>query len=437
MSKYSFLLSGLLLVSAAPWQGASAYTYKVIYSFCSAADCTDGSDPESALVTDAAGHLYGTTADGGKYGNGSVFELIPNADRTHWQRKTVHSFCAASPNCPDGEVPIGALIIDTNGGLYGTTPYRGRGNDAGTVYRLTRNDSGHGWKFDTLHSFCRKDGCPDGWAPRSALTYAGANAGLPYDGVSPLFGTTDFGGKFTPNDSGTVFRLTRDQATDTWDEDVLYSFCSSPDCQNPMPSPLTALTMGADGAFYGTTDDDGFPGNIFAVAPHGDRWKGGPRYTFCALAHCADGTSPQPESLAIDGSGILYGTTRLGGAHKKGTIFSFDPATAHLTTLYDFCALAHCRDGSVPEASLMLGASGDLFGTATSGGLPDGFDGGGTVFLLHDGALQLLHQFCSETDCADGRNPEAGLIKDSTGVLYGTTASGGAHGHGTVFALTP
>lgn len=436
MSKYSFLLSGLLLVGAAPWHGASAYTYKVVYSFCSAANCTDGSDPESALVMDAAGNLYGTTADGGRYGNGSVFELVPNAAHTHWQRRTIHSFCRGGV-CPDGEVPIGALIIDVNGNLYGTTPYRGRGHDAGTVYRLTPNESGHGWKLDTLHTFCHRDGCPDGWASRVALTYAGATAGLPYDGVSPLYGTTEHGGKFTDSDGGTVFRLTRDQATDTWDERVLYSFCSFSDCADPMPKPISALTIGQDGAFYGTTDNDGFPGNIFAVAPHGNHWTGSAKYTFCTLSHCADGTSPQPESLTIDESGILYGTTRLGGAHKKGTIFSFDPTSSQLTTLYDFCALAHCRDGTVPEASLLLGASGDLFGTAVSGGLPDGTNGGGTVFQLHAGALQLLHQFCSEADCVDGRNPEAGLTKDGAGVLYGTTSRGGAHGGGVVYTLTP
>jgi uncharacterized repeat protein (TIGR03803 family) len=418
-----------------PVCGASASTYNVIYSFCAETNCTDGSNPESALVMDAAGNLYGTTEYGGKFGNGTVFELIPNARHTRWKRKAIHDFCAIDA-CADGENPVAALVIDKDGNLYGTTPYRGRGQDAGTVYKLSPD--GDRWRFETLHSFCRKDGCPDGWAARSALTYAGETAGHPYDGTSPLYGATHLGGKF---DGGAMFRLTPDETTDGWTYDVLYSFCTGSSCKSQMPLSSSAAIIGPDGALYGTDEDidHGFDGDLYQLtAPRrGDHWKEHTLHAFCALANCADGDAPKPSSLTFADS-LLYGTTEGGGAHSGGTVFSLDPATAQLTTLYSFCSLTDCADGAGLDASVLRAASGDLFGVARSGGVPlDEFRSAGTAFVLHNGAFSLLHTFCSETDCADGANPVGGLVMSPDGKLYGMANSYGPHNGGVVFAITP
>ena len=124
---------------------ASGYKYKVLYSFCAAANCTDGANPNGSLIEDAAGNLYGTTFDGGagrlvSRGGGTVFELRPPKQAGgSWTETVLYSFCSAA-NCTDGEYPYAGLIQDAAGNLYGTT-YQGGANDAakggdGTVFEL-------------------------------------------------------------------------------------------------------------------------------------------------------------------------------------------------------------------------------------------------------------------------------------------------------------
>src|ERR1039457_5994156 len=106
-----------------------------------------------------------------------------------------------------------------------------------------------------------------------------------------------------------------------------------------------------------------------------------------------------------------------------------------LTTLYSFCSLGFpCTDGDVPFAGLVQAANGDLYGTT----LFSGTNGQGMVFkITQGGTLTTLYSFCSQTNCTDGANPDAGLVQAANGDLYGTTAGGGAYGGGTVFEITP
>jgi|HubBroStandDraft_5_1064220.scaffolds.fasta_scaffold17358_2 uncharacterized repeat protein (TIGR03803 family) len=439
MRTSTFLLAGAVLASAAPWQGASAYTHQILYSFCAKANCVDGAYPQGALVMDGSGNLFGTTEGGGKIGTdgrgeGTVFELTPNAKHTRWRYGVIHSFCQKK-GCSDGDEPAAPLIIDQNGNLYGTTPFGGD-NDSGVVFKLS--PSGSRWTYTVLHRFCRKTDCPDGQSPDQGLSYAGQTSGLPYDGTSTLYGTTNFGGRYNSSLGGTVFTLTPDQATGTWKEKVLYSFCSSASCTPQLPPPTSTVTIASDGTLYGTVDDDGFTGNVFALSLHGNRWREKTVYTFCALANCADGEAPDPGVLTPDTSGNLYGTTLIGGSANQGTVFEFDPMSRQLTTLYSFCSMANCADGTTPQTGVVRNASGDLFGVASEGGDTTFVgQGGGTAFMLHNGSFQLLYSFCSVSGCADGREPETGLVLDSGGALYGVTQGGGANESGTVYALVP
>ncbi|HEY1941362.1 MAG TPA: choice-of-anchor tandem repeat GloVer-containing protein, partial [Roseiarcus sp.] len=177
---------------------ASAYTLHTLHDFCSQASCADGSAPLGALVADSAGNLYGTAVKGGADGHGTVFELLKKSETDHRYR-VLYSFCQKT-NCADGDQPASTLILDTAGNLYGTTVVGGAGH--GLVFELS---TGARPRLQVLQAFCRQTGCADGDIPGAPLTYAGADTGALYDGVSPLYGTTNAGGA---HHNGAVFQLT-------------------------------------------------------------------------------------------------------------------------------------------------------------------------------------------------------------------------------------
>jgi uncharacterized repeat protein (TIGR03803 family) len=187
------------------------------------------------------------------------------------------------------------------------------------------------------------------------------------------------------------------------------------------------LIQGSDGNFYGTTAQDG---TVFKITPEGALTT---LYSFCSQAKCADGYLPYAGLIeGIDGN--FYGTTSRGGAHKWGTIFRLTPS-GKLTTLYNFCSKAHCADGRYPIGTLTQATNGDLYGVTQAGGGPED---GGTVFRITPAAVfATLVRFCAQPGCKDGWSPSAGLVQGTNGTLYGTTASGGASGDGTVFSEIP
>ena len=166
-----------------------------------------------------------------------------------------------------------------------------------------------------------------------------------------------------------------------------------------------------------------------------------PAQSFTTL-HSFNGTDgANPFAGVIQASdGNLYGTTVSGGANSYGTIFKIT-TTGSLTTLYNLCSLAKCKDGTNPYSALLQGTDGNLYGTAQSGGAKQG----GTIFeITLDGSLTTLYNFCSRKHCSDGMYPQAPLIQDANGALYGTTRNGGfsdvttcIFGCGTVFKLYP
>lgn len=269
--------------------------------------------------------------------------------------------------------------------------------------------------FKSLVSF---DGT-DGTSPIGGPLVQGPN------GI--LYGTTENGGAAG---NGTVFAMTPAGKLTT-----LYSFCN-PSCADGQ-EPRTGLALASGGTLYGTTFLGGAHenGTIFAITPAG---KLKTLYSFCSLRNCADGNNPFASPVQAS-NGNFYGTTENGGAHNVGTVFEITPG-GKLTTLYSFCSLANCADGSYPLAGLVLASDGMLYGSTEGGGA----NNSGTVFSITlTGSLNTLYSFCSQSGCADGESPAGTLVQASDGNLYGTTAEGGivtgicGFGCGTFFSISP
>ena len=201
---------------------AAAFQERVLYSFCGSGGylCTDGIDPLGGLLRDALGNLYGTTVTGGAFNGGTVFELIPNAAKTAWTQKILYSFCAQA-SCTDGFYPTAGLIRDASGSLYGTTEGGGAtGLNDGTVFELTPNAAKTAWTHKVLYSFCEQADCIDGSLPVASLIM---------DASGNLFGTTETGGDGgNPYPGGTVFELTPDKTRTAWTHKYCTAFARNP-----------------------------------------------------------------------------------------------------------------------------------------------------------------------------------------------------------------
>lgn len=403
-----------------------AQTYTALHDFCLKAGCSDGVSPQG-LVTDQAGHFYGTTAGGGAYGQGTVFELVPGA--RNWKAKILHSFCAQQ-NCTDGEYPNGNLVMDTAGDFYGAA--LSGSAETGIVYRLVPNAKRTRWKFQILYAFCAQNSCSDGSYPGAGLTYTGQAAGNLYDGTSPLYGTTEQGGAYN---QGAVFEI--QPKGRKWIESTLYSFCSAgyPCVDGDEPGQLlVAPSQNLFGVVPNGGPNEG--GAVFELVPgKGGTWTESTFYGFCPKGgQCPDGDSPNGQ-LLFDPAGNLYGTTPDGGANLWGVIYKITPAGKE-TVLYSFCAQNTCTDGGTPYG-LLMDSSGNLFGTTAFGGNQWQ---GGVVFEL-SGSYKVLYQFCTSSKCRDGENPGGPLVLDASGNLYGAAPNGGkgqgGHGGGVAFELTP
>jgi uncharacterized repeat protein (TIGR03803 family) len=270
--------------------------------------------------------------------------------------------------------------------------------------------------FTTLHSFCAQINCPDGANPIAPLIQA-TNG--------DLYGTTESGG----HQWGTVFKITPSGTLTT-----VYTFCSSGVCTDGgMPGGVVQAT---NGYLYGTTSQGGASyispnncapegcGTVFKMTPGG---KLTTIYNFCPQGlPCTDGGGPNGGLIQAT-NGDFYGTTSYGGTNcvpvtgDCGTVFRITPSGA-LTTIYNFCSQTNCADGEFPYAGLVQATNGDFYGTTGWGGA----NGDGTVFkITPSGMLTTLYSFCSHAGCTDGANPFAGLVQATNGDLYGATGAGG------------
>jgi uncharacterized repeat protein (TIGR03803 family) len=271
--------------------------------------------------------------------------------------------------------------------------------------------------FTNLHIF---DGTDGAHPYRAAMIQA-------TDGN--LYGTTSGDGAIGLN-AGTVFKITPAGTLKT-----IYNFCSLTACADG-GGPAAGLIQATNGNFYGTTSGGGAnnAGTVFKLTPGGTLTT---LYSFCAQSGCTDGYDPWGLIQGTDGN--FYGTTALGGNSPScpptacGTVFKITPS-GKLTTLHSFCSPSGCAEGGIPQAGLVQATNGSLYGTTSSGGNT----GNGAVFkITPSGTLTTLYNFCSQSNCTDGRISLGSLVQASDGNLYGTTSINGANGFGTVFKMTP
>lgn len=330
------------------------WTYNVIYTFTGQGD---GAFPTGSLVMDAAGNLYGAGSGQSVGVNGEFFELSPNGSGG-WTEKVLYAVPAA-----DGG-QSSPLVMDGSGNLYGANLGSGAHN-AGYIFELSPG-SGGAWTYQHLFDF----NVSDGNFPA---------AGVILDAAGNLYGTTSEGGTSTncPNGCGVVFELT--QQSGTWSESVLYEFNGSNGSD-----PQAPLTLDAAGNLYGTTVTGGSLGFgiAFELKKNARVWKERVLHTFTQ----ANGDGAAPNTGLVLRGGNLYGTTVAGGGGLAlcrsftdvgcGTAFELSPsgATWKETILYDFTG---GKDGASPSG-LILDASGNAFGIAASRGVANA----GLIFEL-------------------------------------------------------
>ena len=392
----------------------------------------------------------------------------------------LHSFTGGA----DGANPAAGLAIDRGGKLYGTAELGGLSSEycaptCGTVFRVAR--SGSGWILSTLYQFNGNDGaqpaapvifgadgtlygtaggvfnlrprpsichattCP--WSetvlfPFCCISYSGG--GLTFDSQGNLYGPSfDFGIINRCSGGlgcGFIYQMTPTSGGGFWNETDLYKFQSGNDGAHP----LGTLIFDRAGNLYGTTaglyGGDGF-GSVFELTPSGSGWTKTTLYTF-PDQFGEQGSFPFA-GVIFDQAGNLYGATTTGGTGGGGTVFELTPSNGGWTynLLYSFTGTGYLPG---PQAGLIMDPDGNLYGT-THG---DGAYGEGSVFkLTHSNGgwtYTSLHDF---TGGADGSYPESGLVLDGNGNLYGTTFAGGTTGAhcasyenyqcGVVFEITP
>lgn len=323
--------------------------------------------------------------------------------------------------CSDGQTPLDRLIMDTSGDLYGVT-YQGGKYNGGSVFELIPNGKHTSWKLATLYSFCKKTNCADGYRPEWALSYEGAQSGQLYDGTSPLFGTTYQGG----HGSGVAFELTYVSGRALRSERVIHKFCKSTCADGQYPQ---GVILNSRGVVFGITNGGGThagDGVVYKLTydPLNDVWHEKVLYDFGSVS--GDGCC-QVGGLSMDSKGNLYGMSTNGGAHGVGTVWEVSPKGSE-TILYSLCSQQNCADGANADAGVTLDSGGNIFGETPNGGA----NNCGAIFEISGGAYSVLYNFGCNAD-NDFYEPSGGVILDLSGNLYGTAIGGGTHNSGGVY----
>jgi uncharacterized repeat protein (TIGR03803 family) len=374
---------------------ASAASFTVLHSFSG----PEGETPAAPLVQGSDGFLYGVAAHGGDFtvlppdGGGTAFRIDSRGSFT-----TLHAFAGL-----EGAVPT-SLIAGRDGSFYGTTTYGGQPAISslqpgfGTVFRMDATGA-----VTVLHVFPANDA---GAVPRPVVQGA--------DGA--IYGTVSGGVGTSGHFPGYLYRL--DPATGAFRH--IHDFVIS-DGENPT-GPLFQAT---DGFFYGTTNQGGLwnSGVVYKVDTLGN----------FALLHSLSplypGEGSEPKGgVTQAGNGSFYGTTELGG--YGGEIFRMD-AGGNFSVIHRFDAYA--SDGWKPVSGLVEARDGFLYGTAPIGGLPVTAPARyGVVYRIdEDGAAGVVHTFTGP----DGARPQAAVVQGADGGLYGSTLVGGAFGLGVLFRI--
>ena len=404
----------LVLFALVASQSAQAQTFTVIHRFLG----EDGASPFAGLTMDGSGRLYGTTVGGGASGHGTVFRLRRSG--SSWVLAPLYSFAGGN----DGADPQSRVVFGPDGSLYGTTVQGGSsgcgGEGCGTVFGLRPPSTACKaalcpWTETILHAF---SGVSDGGQPLGDLIFD--DAGNPY-------GTTPIGGGYG---AGNVYQLT--PSGGGWTENNLYGFLRF----GTLQLPFAGVTRDKAGNLYGTAVGGDY-GGVFALTPSGSSWVYNQVYV---LQGGVEGGVPRA-GLIVDEAGNLYSATASYGAGGGGTVFELMPSNDGwgFSVLYSFVGV--CCNEVGPWATLVMDAAGNLYGTTFG----DGAYGLGSVFELSPGpsgwTYTSLHDF---TGGNDGANPVSNVIFDASGNLYGTASTGAqkyncpnGNGCGVVWEITP
>jgi uncharacterized repeat protein (TIGR03803 family) len=314
-----------------PKKQGEAWTEKVLYSF---KGDKDGQLAGESLTFDAQGNIYGATAYGGGYGScnepyyqhcGTIYELSPPKTKGgKWTEKVLYGFkgVKSGQQSGDGANPNGGLVLDSKGGIYGTTYFGGNnvkgeceggvgGTGCGIVFKLQPPvKSGGPWTERMVHQFDGQDG-------------SNSSAGVIFDGNGNLYGTTSGG---PAHGFGLVFKLQKPFGKlHSWTESVLHDFSDRNDGEEPM----AGLVFDSTGRLYGTALGGGtHRGVVFRLAPpkHGNPWA----LTVLYNLQGAPNADHPTVTLIFDNKGNLYSTTEWGGTGQAcqggcGTVFEVSP----------------------------------------------------------------------------------------------------------------
>jgi uncharacterized repeat protein (TIGR03803 family) len=391
--------------------GGQAMAANALYSFPNPQDSPYLSVVDSTPA--AAGSLYGVAPQSNYSERGYVFGLMKSSGTYTFQ--TLYTFCNQD-SCSDGRYPVGRLVMDTSGNLYGVTAAGGLSNTQsdGTVFELMPNADRSAWTLVTLYKFCQLANCADGMSPSGGLTYAGATAGALYDGTSPLYGAAG-----TADGHGMVFVLKRAR-NGVWKEKILHEFCRKDGCTDGAQP--TLVVADPSGNLVGIASGGiSFNGVVFRLDAS-QHYRSKVLHRFCSKQNCYDGGYPM--DIGMDSGGHIYGVTLQGGRKDDGVLFGIGGGGYEI--LHQFCK-SQSTDGCIP-LTLLVTAGGSLFGTTAF----DNVHGGGEIFAYDASGYHQISYLCAQQNCSDGAYPW-GLAYDGGSALYGTTSSGGSADNGVIY----
>jgi len=319
----------------------------------------------------------------------------------------------------NGAQPLAGLVADGAGNLYGTTSEGGLGS--GVVFELTPN--GGTWSETVIYEFGSQP--DDGIAPAGRLIF---------DPAGNLYGTTKQGGVYN---GGTAFELTLG-VSGTSTETVLHSFGSGTDGMF-----LTSgLAIDAKGNLFGTTYNGGVNkdciysgtefscGTVFEISPEsGSGWSYQVLHNF---SNNNDAFFPF-SGVTIDAAGNLYGTCVLGEVDQKGAVYMLSPQSNGVYKEKILHSFGAGEDAIYPYGDLLIDSQGNIYGTTSQSNVKGEL---GTVYKLSANVWTetVLYYFGVNVD---GQFPQAGLVMDASGNLYGTTHNGAQLGYGIIYELSP
>jgi hypothetical protein len=433
-------LTVTLLFLASLATNSAAAQEQVIHRFSGSPN--DGNFPIGDLIGDKEGNLYGVAYAGGTFSAGMVFEFLRPAANAAWTENVLYNF----PGGAGGANPLGGLVFDGKGNLFGTTYNGGAGSfPGGVAYELSPPVGGGGsWTETVLFDFSTSSSAV-GLNPQGTLVM---------DSAGNLFGAAAAGGAGMASfcgdtGCGSIFELQPPSSPGgQWSLLDIHDFLAkSPDGVTP-----NSVTLGPGGALYGTTVSGGVGGLnggiVFRLIPStsGGQWTETFLYSFGGTSNDGD----LPNGVTLEKSGGLFGTTQRGGQGSSpgnGTIFQLTPLSGggwNESVLYDFTG---ADDGASPQGGVIFDSVGNLYGTARAGGSSpctgNGGGGCGTVFRLSpptetggNWTETTVYDFLGGTD---GDGPQGNLWLEK-GILYGATAAGGSAtngGSGTIFRAAP